>query len=144
MADDVGEKLEALVTELRDHRRETEQRFDRNDQRFEKIDQRFEKIDQRFEKIDQRFEKIDQRFEKIDQRFEKLEGEVAELRSELRATEQRLVTAINTEMTRGLGVIEERFTELFGLLDDKYRSETTALRRDLDGHVNDTTVHVQR
>ena len=48
MADEVNEKLDALTTELRDHRRD-------NDKRFEQVDKRFEEVDRRFDEVSKRF-----------------------------------------------------------------------------------------
>jgi hypothetical protein len=43
-----------------------------------------------------------------------------------------------------LGVIEERFSELFGLLDEKYGGAVDGLRSDLDAHRFDGSIHAPR
>ena len=87
------------------------------------------------EEFTERFEQVDKRFEQVDKRFDRLE-------SELKATEQRLLTAINSEIARAVGFAEERFVELFGLLDEKYGGVTKELRSDLDAHIANKIVHV--
>ncbi len=50
------EEVASILSELRDFRTETQERFEQIDQRFEQIDQRFEQIDQRFESLEARME----------------------------------------------------------------------------------------
>lgn len=78
------EDVEAVQSELREFRTETNQRFDKVDKRFDKVErqaeefraetnQRFEEVYQRFDEVDQRFDKMDQRFDKMGQRIDSLE-----------------------------------------------------------------------
>lgn len=68
----------------------------------------------------------------------------AELRTEIGNLEQRLSQKISTEVAHALGVIEERFAELFGLLDEKHSGAVSELRADLDAHRHDRSIHVSR
>jgi chromosome segregation ATPase len=80
-------------------------------------------------------EEFTERFEQVDKRFDRLE-------SELKSTRQQLLAAINSEIARAVGFAEERFVELFGLLDEKYGGVTKELRSDLDAHIANKIVHV--
>ena len=50
------EEVASILSELRDFRTETRERFEQIDQRFEQVDQRFEQVDQRFESLEARME----------------------------------------------------------------------------------------
>jgi hypothetical protein len=76
--------------------------------------------------------------------LEDLRTEVKTLRTDLESMEHRLSQKISTEIAHALGVIEERFVNLFGLLDDKYGGATSELRRDLDEHRFDRSIHLPR
>ncbi len=60
--EEIGRRMDEgfaqLRSELREHRRDMDARFDKVDERFEKVDERFEKVDERFEKVDAKFEAI--------------------------------------------------------------------------------------
>jgi hypothetical protein len=74
-----------------------------------------------------------------------LRGEMAEmkheLRGEIRESEGRLTKLVCSEISRALGVVEERFTHHIGVLDERNRAEARELRRDLDAHRLDETLH---
>jgi hypothetical protein len=70
--------------------------------------------------------------------------ELAELRAEMGSMEQRISKQISTEIAHFVGVIEERFVQLFGLPDEMYRGAVSELRTDRDSHRFDIPIHVPR
>jgi hypothetical protein len=80
----------AILAELKEMRKAS-------DERFEMIDKRFEAIDKRFEAIDKRFEAIDRKFEELradmDKRFE-------EQRQDFRASLEAMNKAIRADMDK--------------------------------------------
>ncbi len=75
---------------------------------------------------------------------DELNGELREIRDELRQMESRMLREIGAAISHSTSVVEEHFTQLFGLLDEKYKDvpeKVIALRRDLDEHVSDGSLH---
>lgn len=67
------DEFAALVNELREHRKETAERFNQVDERIDRVEHRLEKIENRLEKHDEKFDAIDHRFDGVDQRIDNLE-----------------------------------------------------------------------
>jgi outer membrane murein-binding lipoprotein Lpp len=76
--------------------------------------------------------------------IQQLRSEIHQLRLDFEAAEQRLTRAISVEIAHAPGVIEERFAQYFGLLDEKYGGAVGELRSDLDAHRFDRSIHVPR
>lgn len=122
--------LDEAISPLRDRLDVVDGRLETIDQRFDGMDQRFDAMDQRFDAMDRRLDGMDRRFDGIDRQFEAVDRQFGALNRR-----------IGSEISRALGVIEERFASLFALLDDKFGGQVASLRRDLDDHIADRTLH---
>jgi hypothetical protein len=136
LVSDVATKQDfaAILAELKEMRKASDERFAMMDKRFEAsekrfmaiekrfemIDKRFEAIDKRFEAIDKRFEAIDKRFDAIDKRFEAIDRKFEELRADMdkRFEEQRedfhlslrlSIEALNKSLTEKISALGSRW-----------------------------------
>ncbi len=89
--DESRRNQEQIKEQLRDFKRDTDNRFEQVDKRFEQVDKRFEQVDKRFAQVDKRFEQIDKRFEQVDHRFQRLEDKI-----------DNLIERIDVKIDRGL------------------------------------------
>jgi chromosome segregation ATPase len=85
------QKIDTLITAIRNLDQKMDQRFDEVDIRFKDIDIRFNEIDQRFNDIDQRFEGVDQRFERIDEQFRSVDSRFTDIESHLSDIDSRFI-----------------------------------------------------
>jgi len=106
LVSDVATKQDfaAILAELKEMRKASDERFAMMDKRFEAAEKRFMAIEKRFEMIDKRFEAIElelkamreefqKRFEAIDRRFE-------EQRQDFRASLETMDKAIRADMDK--------------------------------------------
>lgn len=105
------------------------------------VRQALQGLDAKIDGVDAKVDALDAKIDGVEKR---LDAKIDGVDAKIDGVEQRLSRAIYSEISRALGVIEERFTTLFGLLDEKYGQKIAELREDLDSHRNDTEIHLPR
>ena len=62
-----------LLSELKELRRDSNERFDKIEQRLDRVELRLDGVEQRLDAMDQRFDGIELRLDKVEQRLDKVE-----------------------------------------------------------------------
>jgi len=133
------EEVANILSELRDFRTETRERFDQVDRRFEQMDQRFDQVDQRFEQVDQRFDQVDRRFEQVDQRFDQVDRRFEQVDQRFEQVDQRF-ESLEARMEAGFKEVQRAIDRLgarWGIRNESVFRQTVAtlLEESFGAHV---------
>lgn len=124
-----------------------DRRFDKMDAKIDRVEKHLEtKIDAVEKRLEAKIDRVDMRIDAVERRLFGVEKSLfkmdAKIDSKIDGVKADLIRGMNSQITHALGVIEERFNELFGLLDDKFSAKANELRADLDEHRFDTAIHL--
>jgi hypothetical protein len=122
LVSDVATKQDfaVILTELKEMRKASDERFEMMDKRFEASEKRFEMIDKRFEAIEselkamreeseRRFEATEKRFEATDKRFEAIDKRFEEQREDFHLSLRLSIEALNKSLTEKISALGSRW-----------------------------------
>ena len=102
-----------VLQELREFRKETNERFDLMDKRITKLEEKVDKLDERVCKLEEKVDRLDKRLCKLEEKVDRLEERVANL-EEGRKTDRREILDVLDTMQKS---ISKQFIDLKHYMD---------------------------
>jgi len=146
---DLNAKIDVLRSELGGVEQRLDAKIDGVEQRLTAtIHSEVKGLDAKIDALDKKIDGVEQRLDaKIDGVEQRLTATIHSVEQRLDAksdgVEQRLTATIHSEVSSAVGSALERFSEIFGVVDEKYGTLVGGVRQDLDEHRFDRSLHLQ-
>ena len=130
-------KLNLVLSELKNICNKIEEKFAQVDENFAKIDKRFEQIDARFDKLENRLDNLENRFDNLEKRFNNLEKRFDKFEEKNEAEHKTMFNMLNALTSAFLRFETDQTAKINYLLEaDKERKEHQIIYAHQFTHLN--------
>ena len=130
-------KLNLVLSELKNICNKIEEKFALVDENFAKIDKRFEQIDARFDKLENRLDNLENRFDNLEKRFNNLEKRFDKFEEKNEAEHKTMFNMLNALTSAFLRFETDQTAKINYLLEaDKERKEHQIIYAHQFTHLN--------